>query len=79
MTGVSKKMKTFTREIALSKSTEYFKGNEMSAENFVDKYALKNEKLELMESTPAAMHERLASEFSRIENKFPNPDRKSVV
>jgi len=74
MTGDSnKKMKTFTREVALSKSTEYFQGNGMAAENFIDKYALKNNNLEILEDTPAKMHIRLASEFARIEKKFPNP------
>jgi ribonucleotide reductase alpha subunit len=73
MGGVSKKMRTYNRETALKKSVEYFKGNTIAADVFINKYALKNDKLELLESTPEQMHKRLVSEFVRVENKFPNP------
>ncbi len=66
-------MKTYTREEALKKSVEYFEGDELAAEVFVTKYAMRNEKLELKESSPEQMHRRLAKEFARIEQKYPNP------
>jgi len=66
-------MKVYSREEALKKSTEYFKGNTLAAEVFVSKYALRDKKLQLVEATPYQMHKRIASEFARIEKKFPNP------
>ena len=65
--------KTYTREEALKQSTEYFNGDELAANVFITKYAMRNEKLELVESTPEQMHRRLAKEFARIEKKYPNP------
>jgi ribonucleoside-diphosphate reductase alpha chain len=69
-----KGVKTYTYEEAFDSSLEYFNGNEFSAKVFVDKYALKNEKEELVESNPRQMHRRLAKEFARIEAiKFKKP------
>jgi len=51
----------------------YFKGDELAAKVWVDKYALKNNKGEILESTPDDMHRRMAAEFARIENNHPNP------
>jgi ribonucleoside-diphosphate reductase alpha chain len=65
-------MKIYSREEALRKSIEYFQGDELAAEVFVAKYAMRNDKLELVEDTPEAMHHRLAEEFARIEKKYPN-------
>ena len=66
-------MKTYTYEEALQKSTEYFNGDDLAAEVFITKYALRNDKLELKEATPEQMHHRLAKEFARMEQKYPNP------
>ena len=66
-------MKIYSKEEAIKKSTEYFGGDELAAEVFVSKYALRNENLELKEATPDQMHRRLAKEFARIEKKYPNP------
>jgi ribonucleoside-diphosphate reductase alpha chain len=60
-------------------STEYFNGDEFAAKVFVDKYALQNLKGEYLESTPRDMHRRLAKEFSRIENKYPNPVSEDII
>lgn len=54
-------------------SVEYFQGDEFAAKVFVDKYALQNLKGEYLELTPTDMHHRLAKEFARIEQKYPNP------
>jgi ribonucleoside-diphosphate reductase alpha chain len=40
---------------------------------FISKYALKDENGKLLEQTPLDMHKRMASEFHRIEMKYPNP------
>lgn len=63
----------FTHEEALKASTEYFKGDELAATVFVTKYALRNERGELVELTPADMHRRLAREFARVELNYANP------
>lgn len=58
---------------ALAASAEYFGGDEMAADVFIKKYALRDENHELLEMTPDDMHRRLAREFARIEAKYPNP------
>ena len=64
----------YTYEEALEKSKEYFGGNELPAKVFLDKYALRNKELELLESTPEEMFHRIATELERIEKKkFKNP------
>jgi ribonucleoside-diphosphate reductase alpha chain len=63
----------YTYEEALEASKQYFNGDELAADVFVSKYALKNNNGELVEKTPADMHRRLSKEFARIESKYPNP------
>lgn len=60
-------------ERALEKSVEYFGGDALAAHTFVSKYALRDNTGELLETTPDDMHRRLATEFARIEAKYPNP------
>lgn len=66
------KLKKYTYEEALKLSLEYFNGDDLAAKVFVDKYALKNEKDEILEPTPREMHKRLAAELYRAESKYPN-------
>jgi len=49
---------------------KYFDGDQLAANVWMTKYALKNKKGELVEKTPDDMHKRLASEFARMEKKF---------
>ena len=64
----------YTYEQAFKDSLNYFNGNELAANVFLSKYALKNQQNELVESNPDQMHWRLAKEFARIEkSKFKNP------
>lgn len=51
----------------------YFQGDELSASVWLGKYALRNEKGEVLEKTPADTHRRMSEEFARIEAKYPNP------
>jgi len=60
-------------DIALKKSLEYFGGDEIAAQKFISKYALKDTNGNLLEHTPDDMHHRLAREFARIEAKYANP------
>lgn len=66
-------MKTYQFEEALAASTAYFRGDELAASVWVNKYALKDSFGNLYEKTPDDMHHRLAEEFARIEKKYPNP------
>lgn len=54
-------------------SLSYFAGDELAADVFVRKYALKDGDGNILELTPDDMHRRLAAEFARIERKYPNP------
>jgi len=63
----------YTHEEATKESIDYFKGDELAASVFVGKYALRNEKHELLECSPDQAHRRIAKEFARIEKKYPNP------
>jgi len=62
-----------SRAEVLKTATEYFKGNELQATLWVDKYCLRNRAGEYLEATPDYMFHRLAKEFARIELKYPNP------
>ncbi len=63
----------FPYEEALAKSKEYFNGDDLAASVWINKYAMKDSYGNLYECTPADMHKRLAREFARIEQKYPNP------
>ena len=67
------KAKTYTNEEAFESSLEYFKGDELAARVWVNKYALKDSFGKLYEKNPDDMHNRLAGEIARIEKKYPNP------
>lgn len=67
-------MKTYTREEVEKATLEYFGQDELASNVWITKYCLKNKNGELLEKSPADMHERLASEFHRVERKF-NTDR----
>jgi ribonucleoside-diphosphate reductase alpha chain len=54
-------------------ATEYFKGDTLAANVWINKYALKNSANQIFELTPDDMHRRLAKEIARIEIKYPNP------
>ncbi len=66
-------MKKIDYQTAFEKSCDYFDGDELAANVFLTKYALTDTDGALHEETPDDMHKRLASEFSRVESKYPNP------
>ncbi|MDD2491821.1 MAG: adenosylcobalamin-dependent ribonucleoside-diphosphate reductase, partial [Bacteroidales bacterium] len=66
-------MKTYTYEEAMAASLEYFKGDELAASVWINKYAMKDSFGNLYEKSPEEMHKRLAAEFARIEERYPNP------
>ncbi len=66
-------METYNYEEAFEASKDYFKGDELAARVWVNKYALKDSYGSIYEKTPDDMHRRIASEIARIEKKYNNP------
>jgi len=71
--------KSYTHDQAFQASLEYFQGDELAARVWVNKYALKDSHGNLFEKDPSDMHDRLASEIARVENKYPNPISKQEL
>ncbi len=68
-----KGLKTFSKTDILEQSVKYFGGDEMAAQVWMSKYALKDSEGNCYEVTPDAMHRRMANELHRMEIKYPNP------
>ena len=64
---------TFTYDEAFKASLEYFKGDELAARVWVNKYAVKDSFGNIYEKSPVDMHWRLANEIARIESNYPSP------
>lgn len=64
-------MKKYTREQTLQATLDYFDGDELAADVFVEKYALSDDTT-YFELTPDDMHHRMARELARMEKKYPN-------
>ncbi|WP_456420975.1 adenosylcobalamin-dependent ribonucleoside-diphosphate reductase [Lutibacter sp.] len=62
--------KIYTFKEVLKSALAYFNGDELAATTWINKYAMKNKKGEFLESTPRDMHQRMATEFARIEKKY---------
>ena len=66
-------MKTYSYDEAYEASLDYFKGDELAARVWVNKYAMKDSFGNIYERSPEDMHWRLANEIARIEKKYANP------
>ena len=66
-------------EDAVAASKEYFAGDDLAAQVWVSKYALKDSFGNIYETTPVDMHNRIAKELARIENNYPNPLAESEI
>ena len=55
---------------AVAESKKYFDGDDLAATVWVSKYALKDSFGNIYEKSPREMHERIASEIERIEQKY---------
>ena len=64
---------TYTPDQAFLASVKYFKGDDLAARVWVNKYALKDSYGNIFELTPDDLHRRLAKEIARIEKMYPNP------
>ena len=71
--------KIYTYDEAFEASLEYFGGDELAARVWVSKYALKDSYGNIFEKTPADMHNRIADEIVRIENKYDSPMSKEEL
>ncbi len=63
----------YTHDEVVEASIEYFKGDELAARVWANKYALKDSFGNIYEKTPDDMHHRLAREIRRVEMKYKNP------
>ena len=69
----AEKQVTYTADEAYKASLEYFKGDDLAARVWVNKYALKDSYGNIFEKNPDDMHRRIASEIARIEQRYANP------
>ena len=64
---------SYTYDEAFEASLQYFKGDELAARVWVNKYAVKDSFGNIFEKSPEDMHWRIANEIARIEAKYKNP------
>ena len=65
-------MNFYSREEVYKSTLDYFNGDSLATDVWINKYALKTDE-KIYELTPDDMHRRIAKELSRIESKYPNP------
>lgn len=65
--------KMYSYQEAYDLTLDYFKGDTLATEVWLNKYALKDENGNFYECTPEDMFDRLAKEFYEIEKTYPNP------
>lgn len=65
--------KKYSAEEVKEATIKYFDGDQLAADVWMNKYALKDSDGNIFELTPDDMHHRIASEIARIENQYPNP------
>jgi ribonucleoside-diphosphate reductase alpha chain len=69
----------YSHDEAVDASIQYFKGDELAARVWANKYALKDSFGNLFEKTPDDMHHRLAKEIHRVEKKYKNPLSEDLI
>ncbi len=79
MNGISTETKTYTYEEVLETSKKYFRGDELAATTWMNKYAVKNYKGDFIESNPDEMHKRMAKEFARIEANYHSNNKRQEL
>ncbi len=65
--------KKYNHQQVLEAATEYFNGDLLAANVWMNKYAVKDCHGDYYELTPADMHRRIAREVARIESRYPDP------
>ncbi len=74
-----KEYKKYSVEEVKEATIKYFDGDQLAADVWMNKYALKDSDGDIFELTPDDMHHRIASEIARIENRYPNPMKEEDV
>jgi len=64
---------SYTYEEVLASAISYFDGDELAANVWINKYALKDSHGNIYDRTPDDMHRRIARELARVEAKYNNP------
>lgn len=77
--AMDKYVKTYNNEEVFQAALKYFKGDDLAARVWINKYALKDSEGNIYELSPEDMHKRIASEIARIEAKYPNGLSESEV
>ena len=70
---VEKEYKKYRPEDVKEAAVEYFGGDQLAGDVWMNKYALKDSEGNIYERTPDDMHHRIAGEIARIESRYPNP------
>lgn len=66
-------LQSYTTDEVRAAASQYFKGDDLAADVWMNKYSLKDSHGLIYEKTPDEMHRRIAREFARIEKRYPNP------
>lgn len=74
-----KTVEKITHDEAFQESLKYFKGDDLAARVWVNKYALKDSDGNIYEATPDDMHRRIAREIARVESKYANPMQEEEI
>ena len=70
---INEPMKTYNRNEIFKSTLDYFNGDELATNTWINKYALKDSYDNIYELNPNDTHKRLAKEIHRIESKYKNP------
>jgi ribonucleoside-diphosphate reductase alpha chain len=73
------KQRSYTYEEVLASAIDYFQGDELAANVWLNKYALKDSYGHIYDRNPDDMHRRIAKELARIEQKYPNPMSEDAI
>jgi len=74
MTEKSKVPTTFTYSEVLEETLKYFRGDELAATTWINKYAMKTKEGQFSEKTPDDMHRRMSKEFGSVELMWSRDD-----
>lgn len=69
----------YSKSIVEKETLDYFNNDDLATQVWMGKYALQNQNGEFEEKTPDDTHKRLAREFARIEQKYPNPLSENTI
>lgn len=69
---IPKKPEPLVMEEVQKEAIRYFKGDDLAAKVWINKYSLKDSQGNIYERSPDDMHRRMAREIARIESNYPN-------